>query len=78
MAGKNLGAAKQYREETLCKFKLACEDLSDEVDPEGSAEPNVYNCLYYFRVASSFHISINVDSTWRSRQDDKSEAQVWG
>ena len=40
MAGKNLGAAKQYREETLCKFKLACEDLSDEVDPEGSAEPN--------------------------------------
>ena len=41
MSGKNLGAAKQHREEKLCKFKLACEDLLDEIDPSGSAEPNV-------------------------------------
>ena len=38
---KNLGAAKQYREEKLCKFKLACEDLLEEIEPSGSAEPNV-------------------------------------
>ena len=38
---KNLATAKQCREEKLCKFKLACEDLHDEVEPSGTAEPNV-------------------------------------
>ena len=38
---KNLSAAKQHREEKLCKFKLACEDLLDEIEPSGTADPNV-------------------------------------
>ena len=39
----------------------------------------LYNRLCYFRVACLVSIfQINIDSTWRSRQDDKSEAQVWG
>ena len=38
---KNLDTAKQYREEKLCKFKLACEDLLEEIEPSGAAEPNV-------------------------------------
>ena len=38
---KNLGSAKQFREEKLCKFKLACEDLLEEIEPSGAAEPNV-------------------------------------
>ena len=38
---KNLGSAKQYREEKLCKFKLACEDLLEEIETSGRAEPNV-------------------------------------
>ena len=33
--------AKQHREELLYKFKLACEDLHDEIEPSGTAEPNV-------------------------------------
>ena len=41
MAGKNLGAAKQYREELLYKFRLACEDLEEEVEPLGGKAPNV-------------------------------------
>ena len=36
MTGKNLGAAKQHREELLYKFRLAC-----EVAPPGGKAPNV-------------------------------------
>ena len=41
MTGKNLGAAKQHREELLYKFRLACEDLEEEVAPPGGKAPNV-------------------------------------
>ena len=35
--------AKQHREELLYKFKLACEDLEEVVEPPGGKAPNVRN-----------------------------------